>query len=83
MTGWLPRRKPDRRWTYTLAAAAREEAGSLMMEEYIRRQQNTAAQYIAKKSLLELCKVSERALGEQLEMWWWKQAGFDLKEARE
>ena len=58
------------KWKYTSLATAREEAGFQMMEEYIPQRQNTAAQYIAKKSLLELCKVSERALGGQLEMWW-------------
>ena len=37
LTGRLLRRTPDGRWRYTSAAAAREEAVSLMMEEYIRR----------------------------------------------
>ena len=32
MTGKLPRRTPDGKCRYTLAAAAREEAGFLMME---------------------------------------------------
>ena len=47
LTGWLLRRKPNRKWTYTLAAMAREEAGFLEMDDYIWRRQNTAAQYIA------------------------------------
>ena len=37
LTGRLPRRTPDGRWIYTSAAAVREEAGLLTMEEYIRR----------------------------------------------
>ena len=37
----------DGRWRYTSAAVAREEVGFLTMEEYIRRRQNTVAQYIA------------------------------------
>ena len=31
MTGWIPQRKPDGKWTYTLAVTAREEAGFLTM----------------------------------------------------
>ena len=63
MTGRLPWRKPDRIWTYTLAAKAREEAGLQTTKEYIWQHQNTFAQYIAKQSLLDLCEGSERALG--------------------
>ena len=40
LTGRLPQRTLDGRWRYNLA-------GFLTMEEYIRRQQNTVAQYIA------------------------------------
>ena len=58
LKGHLPRRTPYRRWRYTLAAAARYEAGFLMMEEYIRRQQNTVAHYITMRSLLDLCEGS-------------------------
>ena len=42
----LLRRTPDMKWKYTSAAMAQEEAGLLAMEEYIRRRQNTVAQYI-------------------------------------
>ena len=58
LTVWLPRRTPDRKWKYTLAATAREEAGFLTMEEYIRRHQNTVAQYIATRKMLDLCEGS-------------------------
>ena len=37
LAGWILRRKPDGRWTYTLAATEREEAGFQIMEEYIRK----------------------------------------------
>ena len=47
LTGWIPRRKPDGKWTYTLAATSRGEAGFLTTEEYIQGSQNTVAQYIA------------------------------------
>ena len=66
-----------------MAEVTREEAGFLTMEDYIRRQQNTIAQYIAMRSLLDLCEGSERVPGEQLDMWWWEQVGIDLAGARE
>ena len=46
-------------------ATAREEAGFLTMEEYIRRRQDTVTQYIATQSLLDLCEGSERAPGRE------------------
>ena len=47
MKGQLPERTTGRRWRYTSAAAEREEAVFLSMEEYIRRRQNKVVQYIA------------------------------------
>ena len=47
-TGQLPWRTTDGTWKYTSAAAAREAVGFLVMEKYVRRRQNTVAQYIAK-----------------------------------
>ena len=54
LAGQLLQRTTVDTWEYTSAAAAREAAGLLMMEEYIRRRQNTVAQYIATRSLLDL-----------------------------
>ena len=53
---------------YTSVATSREEAGFLTMEDYIRRRQNTVAQYIAIRSLLDLCEGSERAPGVRVGM---------------
>ena len=47
MTGWLPRRRGDRKWEYTLMAAARAEAGFEAMEGYICQSHNIVAQYIS------------------------------------
>ena len=69
----LPHRTTDGKWRYTLAAASREEAGFLTMEEYVRHRQNTVVQYIATRSLLDLCEGSERAPGAQVSMRWWEQ----------
>ena len=71
LTVQLPWRTTDRTWKYTLAAAAREAEFFLTMEEYVRRRQNTVAQYIATRSLLDLCEVLERDHGALVGMWWW------------
>ena len=68
LMGQIPRRTTGRKWRYTLAAAARKEAGFLNMEEYVRRRQNTVARYITQISLLDLCEGSERAPGAQVRM---------------
>ena len=64
-------------------ATAREEDWFLTMEDYIWRRQNTVAQYIATRSLLDLCEGSERAPGVRVGMRWWEQAEIDLAGARE
>ena len=71
------------KWTYNLAATARYEAGFLIMEKYIRWCQNMVIQYIATRSLLDLCEGLERALGAQVGMRWWEKAGFDLEREQE
>ena len=38
LTGWIPRRKIDRKREYTSSAMAKEEAGFQTIKEYIRRQ---------------------------------------------
>ena len=63
MIGQLLRRTPNGKWKYTSAAMAGEEAGVLVVEEYIRCCQNMVAHYIATRSLLDLCGELERAPG--------------------
>ena len=53
------------------------------MDEYVRPRQNTVVQYIATRSLLDLCEGSERDHGAQVGMWWREKAGIDLAGARE
>ena len=53
------------------------------METYIRKGKNMAAQYIATRSLLDLCKVKERKQVEHVCMRWWEQAGIDLAGERD
>ena len=58
-------------------------AGFLTVEEYVRRCQNTVAQYFTMGSLLDLFEGSERAPGVRVGIRWWEQAGIDLEGARE
>ena len=82
MAGRLPRRKPDRKWTYTSAATSREDSRFQTMEEYILRRNNMVAPYIDTRSLLDMSEGSERAPGVRLGMQWWEQAGINLAGAR-
>ena len=54
-----------------------------MMEEYIRRRQNTVAHYIATRSLVDLSEGTERAPRARVGMRWWEQVGIELAGARE
>ena len=74
----LLRRTKDRKCRYTLAETAREAAGFLMMEEYVRRRQNMFTQYIATRSLLDLCEGSERDHGARIGTQWWEQEVIDI-----
>ena len=62
---------------------AREAAGFLTIEEYVRWRQNTVARYIAVRSLLDLCEGSERDPGARVSIRWWEQEGIDISGARE
>ena len=53
------------------------------MENYIQQRNNTAAQYIATRLILNLCELVERERGAWVGMWWWEKAGIDLAGARE
>ena len=66
-----------------MAATEREGAGFQTMEECIRQQQNTVAQYIATRSLLDLFEGSERAPGAWVGMQWWDQVVINMAGARE
>ena len=66
-----------------MAATAREEVVFEAMEEYIWRRYNAVAQFIATRSLMELCEDTEKKTGARVGMQWWEQAGLDLGGERE
>ena len=58
------------------------EAGFQEVENYVSRQQNTVAKYIATRPTMELCLAAKRRPGPRAEMPWWEQEGLDLEGMR-
>ena len=58
------------------------EANFEGIRKYVTRRQNTVAQYIAIKPILELCKRSTWRPGARLSWRWWEQSGIDLEGAK-
>ena len=52
------------------------------MDTYVSCRQNTVAQYIATRLIVDLCMASKRSIGLRVEMWWWEQEGLYLKGVR-
>ena len=48
----------------------------------ITKRQNTVAQYIATRLILDLCEKATRGPGARVSRRWWDQAGIDLEGAR-
>ena len=71
LIGRLPHQRLDGRWEYTLAEAAREEAGFETMETYVWQRHNMAAPYIKTRPMLELCEAEGRQRGDWVGMRWW------------
>ena len=60
-----------------------EEAGFEEIRVYITRRQNTAAQYIATRPILDLCERFVWRPGAWVSQRWWEQEGIDLEGAKE
>ena len=58
------------------------EAGFEGIRKSITRRQNTVAQYIAMRPILELCERDTRRPGSRVSRRWWEQAGDDLEGAK-
>ena len=56
-----------------------EEAGFEGIGVYITRRQNTVAQYIETRPILDLCEQSVWRLGAWVSWRWWYQEGIDLE----
>ena len=54
------------------------EAGQEEVEEYITRRQNTVAQYIVTRPIMDLCEEALWRPGTLIYKQWWDQEGLDL-----
>ena len=59
-----------------------KKAGFTDVRTSINRRQNTVAQYIATRPLLDLCKGATQQGGARVTMRWWGQKGIDWEKAK-
>ena len=83
LTGRQPRHGRDREWYYPALARALKEAGIVRIRTSILRRQNTVAQFIATRPILDLCEKAKIHPGARVPRRWWEQMGIDWKGARE
>ena len=65
-----------------LTRGAMKEARLTDIRTSIMRRQNTVAQYIATRPLLDLCKGERAREGAKVPLRWWDQAGIDWEKAK-
>ena len=82
ITGRLPRSGWDGKWFYPSLEGAMKEAGFTDVRTSINRRQNTVAQYIATRPLLDLCKGAAKRGGARVTIRWWDQNGIDWEKAK-
>ena len=58
------------------------EAGLQEVETYVYRHQNTAAQYITARKIMDLCLAAKRRPGPRVKTRWWEQEGLELEGMR-
>ena len=82
LTSIQPRRGRDGEWQYPSLEGATEEAGLTDIRTSIQRRQNTVAQYIATRPLLDLCEGARPREGARVTLRWWEQSGIDWEKAK-
>ena len=83
LTGRHPLRGRDGQWFYPSLAEAMKEAGIVQIWTSILQRQNTVAQFIVTRPILDLCEGAVRRPGARVPRRWWEQTGNDWKGARE
>jgi hypothetical protein len=68
-----PRQGANHVWTYPRLADVLEECGVWTIAEYICKQRDTIAVYVATRPILEACRVGEWQRGSMPRQWWWEQ----------
>ena len=54
------------------------EVGLQEVETYVSLRQNTMAQYIATRPIVDMCLAAKRRPGPRVLIWWWELEGMDL-----
>ena len=83
LTWRMPRRGRDGKWRYFPLVGATKDAGIVRARTSVLWRQNTVAQFIATRPILELCEGTERQGGTRVPQRWWEQPGMDWRLARE
>ena len=87
LTRQHPQKVQEGGWFYPLLEYVMAEAGLQEVDTYFSHHQNTVAQYIATRPIMDLCLVMKRRTGPRVKMRWLEQEGLDLEgmrtEARE
>jgi len=74
LSGQMPRYLPQEDWwEYPPIKDALEKADMYPVGHYIRVRQNTLAQHITTRPILELCRGAERLSGSPRRVYWWDQ----------
>ena len=60
-----------------------KETGMVGIQTSILRRQNTVAQFIATRPILDLCEQATQRRGARMSWRWWEKTGIDLKGERE
>ena len=71
LTGVQPWRGWDDVWAYPFLEDAMAEAGLQEVETYFSRRQNTAAQFIETRPIMDLCLAKEWIPVPQVSSRWW------------
>ena len=79
LTGIQPMRRWYGSWAYPPLAEAMGEAGFKGIRKSVTRRKNTAAQYIATRTIMDLCERSTRRPRARVSRKWWEQAGINLE----
>ena len=82
LTGRQPRKGRDGKWHYPSLEGDMKETGLTDVRTSINRRQNTVAQYIATRPLLELCEGAKQREGARVTLSWWDQSGIDWEKAK-
>ena len=77
ITGRQLRRGRDGKWFYPSLEGAMKEAVFQYVSTSINTRQNTIAQYIATRPLLDLCEGTTQIQGVRVAIRWWYQKGID------